>query len=109
DEQPEPEAEQEQGGRPDHSLSNGLGGRPVGSAAARRRASSNFFSRMSFWLRFCCTERANFSSSTLRRECTRFTRSSKSCTGSFFLSTQTMAPVSGSTLRSALQQGQVTS
>jgi uncharacterized protein DUF4332 len=102
----------EEGGLPGddgHSLSNGLGGRPVGSAAARRRASSNFFSRMSFWLRVCCTERANFSSRTSRREWTRLTSSSKSWAGSFFLSTQTTAPVSGSTFISALQQGQVTS
>ena len=87
----------------------GVGGLAVGSASARLRASSNFFSRISLDRFVCCTERANFSSRTLFCECTRLTRSSKSLGGAFFLSAQTTAPVSGSTLSSASQQGQVTS
>src|SRR6185503_6694839 len=92
-----------------HSLSNGFGGRPVGSAAARFLASSNFFSRMSFWFRVCATDRANLSSSTSFWEATRETSSSKFFAGAFFLSAQTTEPVSGSTFRSAPQQGQETS
>jgi hypothetical protein len=41
-------------------LSKGFGGRTFGSALARLRASSNFFSRISFWCLFCWTERSNF-------------------------------------------------
>jgi hypothetical protein len=48
EQQAEPQARDQEHAETAHSLSNGLGGRPVGSAAARRRASSNFFSRMSF-------------------------------------------------------------
>ena len=60
-----------------HSLSNGWGGLAVGSCSARRRASSNFLSRISPARFVCCTERANFSSRTLRCASTRWTRSSK--------------------------------
>src|SRR5262249_31734057 len=52
---------------------------------------------------------ANFSSSRLFWEATRFTSSSRSCAGAFFLSTQTTEEVSGSTLSRAPQQGHVTS